>query len=80
VRAKTAAEEVLAQQDSWPVEGLLPTSQWRQGDYIVDSHTLNLSGEEIAQTNHFEVVVYNLETNEPLGPAITLPLGETIRP
>ncbi len=72
VRAKAADGRLLAQQDSWPVDGLLPTSQWRQGDYVTDIHSLEI---DPSQIDHFEVVVYNAETGETLGPPITLSMS-----
>ncbi|MFN8456235.1 MAG: hypothetical protein U0401_16465 [Anaerolineae bacterium] len=74
VRARAADERLLAQQDSWPVGGLLPTSQWRQGDYVADVHTLDIPESDLGSIDHFEVVVYSAETDQTLGPPITLPL------
>lgn len=75
VRAHAADERLLVQQDSWPVSGLLPTSQWRQGDYVTDAHTLEIPEADFGSVDHFEVVVYNAETGQTLGPPITLPLN-----
>ncbi len=75
VRARAPGERLLAQQDSWPVAGLLPTSQWRQGDYVADAHTLQIPQADLAAVDHFEVVVYNAETGQTLGPPITLSLS-----
>lgn len=72
VRARADDGRILAQQDQWPVEGLLPTSQWRQGDYVVDRHTLDLPALNISEIDSFEVVVYNAETHETLGPPLQL--------
>lgn len=72
VRARAAGGALLAQQDQWPVDGLLPTSQWRQGDYVVDTHSLKLSAEQAAQFSHFEIVVYNAQTGQTLGPPLTI--------
>jgi hypothetical protein len=74
VRARTAAGELLAQQDHWPVNNLLPTTLWRQGDYVADEHTLEISPADYSRLDHFEVVVYQAEIGETLGPPITLPL------
>ncbi len=76
VRAYAAGDRLLAQQDSWPVAGLLPTSQWRQGDYVTDSHALPLTVAEAAQVERFEIVVYHLETGQALGPPISLATPE----
>jgi hypothetical protein len=73
VRARTAAGQLLVQQDRWPVNGLLPTSQWRPGDYVVDTHTLEFPAADISQISEFEIVVYNAETGQTLGPPIMIP-------
>ena len=73
VRALDAAGKLLAQQDGWPAEGLLPTSLWRQGDYVADTHRLET--ETSAEVDSFEIVVYNTVTDETLGPPITLATG-----
>ncbi len=75
VRARAADGRILAQRDSWPAGGLLPTTQWRQGDYVADTHTLTISGVDIKQVSNFEVVVYDLETDETLGPPIALAIN-----
>lgn len=70
----------FAQHDSWPANGLLPTSQWRPGDYVRDMHALTLSDNAAPGEYDLEVVVYDATTgaalNEPLTVA-TLTLGET---
>jgi hypothetical protein len=59
----------LAQHDSWPVGGLLPTSQWRPGDYVRDRHALNLPAEATPGEYAIQIVVYDAATgvalNEP---------------
>ncbi|MBN1995513.1 MAG: glycosyltransferase family 39 protein [Anaerolineae bacterium] len=75
VRARAAEGQLLAQQDSWPVNGLLPTSQWRQGDYVTDTHLLELPETEVEQIESFEIVVYHLATGETLGPPIVIPMN-----
>jgi hypothetical protein len=62
----------LAQQDSWPAGGLLPTSQWRQGDYVQDVHMLQVPPD--ATVDHVEVVVYDATTGQPLGAPLELPV------
>lgn len=66
VRAYAAGGELLSQADGWPVEGLLPTSQWRQGDYVADPHPVP------AEAARFEIVVYRRESGQTLGPPITV--------
>jgi hypothetical protein len=76
IRARAADERLLAQQDSQPVDGLLPTTLWRQGDYVADRHILEIPPADRPQLHHFEVVVYNANTGETLGPPITLPASK----
>ena len=80
VRARAADGALLAQQDSWPVEGLLATSQWRQGDYVVDRHALKISPEAWSRLDHFEVVVYEAQSGTTLGSPLSLPLVEAVQP
>ena len=56
----------LAQRDSWPADGLLPTSQWRPGDYVRDEHTLELSGNSLPGDHAVQVVVYDAESGVAL--------------
>ncbi len=72
VRGYTAAGERLAQQDQWPVNGLLPTRQWRQGDYVADAHRLDIPAERARDLATFEIVVYNAATGQPLGAPIKI--------
>jgi hypothetical protein len=74
VRVRAADGRLLAQRDSWPVDGLLPTSQWRQGDYVADTHTLELPPADAAAVDQLEIIVYNLDTGQTLGQPITLPV------
>ncbi|MBE7554746.1 MAG: phospholipid carrier-dependent glycosyltransferase [Anaerolineales bacterium] len=76
VRARAADGRLLVQQDSQPVDGLLPTTLWRQGDYVADRHMLEISPVDWPQLHHFEVVVYNANTGETLGPPINLPTSK----
>jgi hypothetical protein len=39
-----ARGEIVAQRDTTPVDGRYPTSQWRTGVPIADTHTLDLAG------------------------------------
>jgi 4-amino-4-deoxy-L-arabinose transferase-like glycosyltransferase len=62
----------LAQHDSWPAGGLLPTSQWRQADYVEDIHTLQVPPD--ATVDRVQVVVYDAANGQPLGAPIELPV------
>jgi hypothetical protein len=68
----------LAQGDSWPAAGLLPTSGWRQGDYVRDVHSLALPADVASGEYAIQVVVYDaitgVDLNEPLR-VTTLSLG-----
>ncbi|MCB0214781.1 MAG: hypothetical protein KDJ52_35910, partial [Anaerolineae bacterium] len=72
VRGQSADGTLIVQHDQWPVDGLLPTSQWRQGDYITDHHTLTLPP-DAPPIDQYEIVVYDAGTNQTLGPPITIP-------
>ncbi len=67
VRAYAADGRRLAQQDQWPVDGLLPTSQWRQGDYVADTHLLEFAPADTPLVDRWEVVVYDAATGQTLG-------------
>ncbi len=67
VRAYAADGRRLAQQDQWPVDGLLPTSQWRQGDYVADTHLLEFAPADTPLVDHWEVVVYDAVSGQTLG-------------
>jgi hypothetical protein len=62
----------LAQHDGWPADGLLPTSQWRQGDYVQDIHTLEVPAG--AMVDRVQVVVYDAASGQPLSAPIDLSL------
>ena len=71
VRLLAADGGRLAQHDGWPVDGLLPTSQWRPGDYVLDTHTMPVpAGPEAGLV---QVVVYDAASGLPLGPPVDLP-------
>jgi hypothetical protein len=71
VRLVASDGERLAQHDGWPAGGLLPTSQWRPGDYVRDSHSLALPPRLEPGTYQVQVVVYHAET----GAALSEPLA-----
>lgn len=72
VRLVGADGRWLAQHDSWPAGGLLPTHQLRPGDYVRDVHILEL--DEVQPVHSVQVVVYDAVRNVPLGAPIDLPL------
>ncbi len=63
---------VVAQHDSQPANGLLPTSQWRVNDYVQDTHTLTLPADVSAGEYSMAVVVYNAETQSVLAGPISV--------
>jgi len=70
---------VVAQHDSQPAAGLLPTSQWRVNDYVQDTHPLTLPADAPPGEYSVAVVVYNAETQAVLaGPIAVAPV--TISP
>jgi 4-amino-4-deoxy-L-arabinose transferase-like glycosyltransferase len=74
VRLVAADGTWLAQQDSWPAGGLLPTSQWRPGDYVCDVHKLDLPPDVVV--DHLQIVVYNAASGEPLGGPVDVQLAK----
>jgi hypothetical protein len=62
----------LAQHDSWPAGGLLPTSQWRQGYYVRDAHSLELPAEVVPGEYAVKVVVYDTITGIALNEPVTV--------
>ncbi len=72
VRAFAADGHRLTQHDSWPLNGLLPTSQWRPGDYVADTPNLSMSATDWDAVSRFEIVVYNADTQETLGAPMTI--------
>jgi hypothetical protein len=71
VRLLAVDDRQLAQHDSWPANGLLPTSQWRVDDYVQDRHTLTLPADLPAGVYRLAVVVYQAESQAVLaGPVI----------
>jgi hypothetical protein len=53
---------------------LLPTSQWRPGDYVQDAHTLEIPSGATAE--RVQVVVYDAASGQPLGAPIELPVDK----
>ncbi len=50
-----ANDKIVAQVDSWPVQGTYPTSQWQLGEEIDDPYALQLSAELPA--GHYRLIV-----------------------
>ncbi|MEA3407913.1 MAG: glycosyltransferase family 39 protein, partial [Chloroflexota bacterium] len=57
---------LVAQSDSFPLEGRYPTSQWRQGNLLGDRHTLVVPTDASVESYHLAVGMYLLETMERL--------------
>jgi hypothetical protein len=62
----------LAQHDSWPADGLLPTSQWRQREYVRDMHLLALPPDVAPGDYGVQVVVYDAATGSALNEPLTV--------
>jgi hypothetical protein len=70
LRLLDAGGDVVVQHDGWPVDGLLPTSQWRVDDYVQDHYRLDLPANLPAGEYRLAVVVYDNETGVVLaGPS-----------
>jgi 4-amino-4-deoxy-L-arabinose transferase-like glycosyltransferase len=76
VRLVAADGTWLAQQDSWPADGLLPTSQWRPGDYVRDVHKLDAPPG--ADADRLQIVVYNAASGEPLSGPVDVQLAKEV--
>ncbi len=50
VHLADAGDRVIAQQDTMPVEGTFPTTQWQPGELIVDGYTLHVDAAPGAHT------------------------------
>lgn len=66
LRLVGADGQTLAQHDSWPANGLLPTSSWRVGDYVQDRHVLALPPDVPPGSYSLAVVVYESESGTVL--------------
>ena len=60
-----ANQQVVAQHDSQPQDGLAPTDSWAGGEYVVDEHRLNLPP-TLAGEYHLIVGMYRPDTGERL--------------
>ncbi|MFQ5612672.1 MAG: ArnT family glycosyltransferase [Anaerolineae bacterium] len=70
-RVVDAEGRMVGQHDSPPANGLLPTGQWRPGDYVRDAHAIPLPPELPAGRYRLETVVYQAETGQVLaGPVV----------
>lgn len=68
VRLRDAAGNVVAQDDSWPARGAVPTPLWEAGRSLRDLHYLDVVNVPAAQPLTLEVIVYAADTLEPLSP------------
>jgi hypothetical protein len=68
VRLRDAAGNVVAQDDSWPARGAVPTPLWEAGRSLRDLHYLDLANVPASQPLRLEVIVYAADTLEPLAP------------
>lgn len=68
VRLLDSAGNVVAQDDSWPARGTVPTPLWEPGRSLRDLHYLDLANVPASQPLTLEVIVYAADTLEPLSP------------
>jgi hypothetical protein len=61
---KTAGGSIVAQADGWPQQGRLLTIQWRAGEYIEDSYTLDIPPDAPPGPYALYVGMYNAANNE----------------
>lgn len=59
---------VVAQEDSWPARGALPTPLWEAGRSIRDTHYLDLPAEGLPEQLNLQVIVYAADTLDPIPP------------
>ncbi|NBD35486.1 MAG: DUF2079 domain-containing protein [Chloroflexi bacterium] len=69
VRAITPEGRLLAQDDSWPARGLMPTVVWPAGQLLRDTHYLTLPMENLPNSLLLQVVMYDSATLERVSPA-----------
>jgi hypothetical protein len=57
-------ENIVAQQDGMPAQGIRPTAGWRPGEVIIDQHDLYLDPGILPGSYQLYVGLYNPETGE----------------
>lgn len=75
VRVLDATGNVVAQDDSWPARGAVPTPLWETGRSLRDLHYLDLSSVNPASPLTVQVIVYAADTLEPVEPRAGYPLS-----
>jgi hypothetical protein len=66
VQLLTGDGKLVAQSDSWPANGLLPTSSWLPGELVRDEHRLTLKPDLPTGTYHVIAGLYLLSTGQRL--------------
>jgi hypothetical protein len=61
-----AADRIVGQIDSWPVEGTYPTSQWPTGTPILDRYSIPIAPDAAPGAYRLEIGWYLLETMKRL--------------
>jgi hypothetical protein len=59
-------DTIVGQVDAWPVQGTLPTTQWRPGQIVTDPHTIQLSAELLPGSYRLVAGWYLLATAQRL--------------
>lgn len=81
-----AQGRLIAQSDALPAQGARPTTGWRPGEYIIDTHALTFKPDAAPGPARIIVGLYNAATGQRVTPAgdsgdaaISLPTPLTIR-
>lgn len=81
-----AQGQLIAQSDALPAQGARPTTGWRPGEYIVDTHELTFKPEATPGPARIIAGLYNAVTgqratlaNDSGDSAISLPVSLTLQ-
>jgi hypothetical protein len=66
VQLINAQNEVMAQHDRPPLNGLYPTSRWQGGDILTSKFVLSASGNDLSEDHRLVTGMYDLSTGERL--------------
>ena len=75
VRLLAPDGSIVAQDDSWPARGALPTPLWEAGRSIRDVHYFDLPATALPRQMTLKVIVYAADTLQPIEPATGLVLA-----
>jgi len=82
VHVLDAGGRIVAQQDSLPGQGALPTSSWVTGEYIADTRRIPLPAELPAGAYQIRIGLYDATTSVrlPVADAAGRPAGDSVTP